>query len=237
MIRIAIADDHPLLRQGIINYIQKDNIKVVLEAGDGSELLEKLNHVYENGEIIDVVILDISMKPMSGTECLPIISKSYPDIKTIIMSTSDEHQIIKEHWDLDIACYIIKTNGPSTLVDAINGVHQRGIFITDEMLPIIRGKSLGNEEVDIIQRRKEKLNITDREIEMMELMFYKEYSSKMLADHWEITHGAVDNAKNRLYNKFRDVGEYIHGELGLMRVAVQYGYVDIDRIGEDPKKE
>lgn len=237
MIRVAVADDHPLLRKGIINQIEGEDLKVVLEACEGQDLLNKLENFKKIGDTVDVIVLDITMKDkhgngMNGTECLPILTKDYPDTKVIIMSFNNENQVINHHWDLGASCYLLKSQGAGDLLEAIKEVYKKGFFVTDEMLPAIQGNSDYNKEVDIIQERKKKIKISESELTMMELMFYKEYSSKMLADHLGITHGAVDNKKNRLYNKFRDVGDFIHGELGLMRVAVQYGYVAINRIGK-----
>lgn len=226
MIRVAIADDHPLLRAGIIDHIQRDNVNVVLQAKDGKDLLEKLKNLYEKGERVDVLILDVEMEPMSGTECLPILKEIYPTIKTIVLSQYTSHQVINDHLELGANCYLLKTKAPLLLIKAINEVYHNGRFRTDTMFDAM---------LDARQNpsnHQEKPNLSDREIEMIELIFYKEYSSEELADHFtengeKITPSAVENAKTRLYNKFGKKEGQIRGVAGLIREAIKYGYLDI----------
>ena len=119
MIKIGIADDHPFLRKGIINLLEEEGLEIAFEAGNGEEVLELLRRSENYQELVDVLILDINMKPISGTECLKILADEFPELKVIMISNFDDPYVIKEHWDLGAACYVLKTQGPEHVADAI----------------------------------------------------------------------------------------------------------------------
>ena len=226
MIRVAIADDHPLLRAGIIDHIQRDHVEVVLQANDGKELLEKLKEMYGKGKAIDVIILDVEMEPMSGTACLPILKDTYPDIKTIVLSQYTSPQIINEHLDLGANCYLLKAKAPAFLIKAIHEVHHNGRFRTDEMFDALLDARKNPTDPQQV------ISLSDREKKMIELIFYKEYSSKELAAEFGIVPGAIEDARVKLYNKFRANGENIRGVVGLIREAIRHGFLNIDELLE-----
>lgn len=224
MIKIGIADDHPILRSGIVKELASEGCQVLFEADDGSELLEKLASTKKAGTEVNVVVLDISMKPMNGTTCLKKIKELYEDVKVIIMSNFDDNFTIKEHWDLGASCYVLKTQGAEFIAKAIKEVHESGFYITSEMLPALTNTGLTSRKS---AEEKMKSKLTPKELEMINLMYFKEYSSKELGVHFKAKGpGGIDNAKSTLYKKFRNEGFYIHGELGLMRAAVQFKLID-----------
>ncbi len=81
-IKVGIVDDHSLLRQGIVSLLSKfDDIKIILEAANGEELLKVIpNHVP------DVLLLDLQMPMMNGIRTLKIINEKYPSVRILILS-------------------------------------------------------------------------------------------------------------------------------------------------------
>jgi len=87
-IRVAIAEDHQILRQGIVALLEdEENLDLVFDIGNGIELIDKIK---ENP--IDVLILDLNMPKMDGESCLPIISELYPNLKIVaLLNPFDVH--------------------------------------------------------------------------------------------------------------------------------------------------
>ena len=91
--KVALVDDHELLRAGLARIIDKfDGYKVILEAGNGKEFIDSI----DKNNIPDVVLLDISMPVMDGYETAAWIGKNHPDLKILVLSMLDnESAIIK----------------------------------------------------------------------------------------------------------------------------------------------
>ena len=87
MIKIALADDHTILRKGLAEILSKfDNFEVVMEAGDGQELVDKLKTAKT---LPDICILDINMPVMNGYETANAIRKTWPDMNILALSMYD----------------------------------------------------------------------------------------------------------------------------------------------------
>jgi DNA-binding NarL/FixJ family response regulator len=124
---IVLADDHPLIRQGLRRIIDGcDDLKVVGEAGGGLELLELLNAV-----IPDIVILDISMSNLSGIEAVREIRTKYPEIKSLILSMHREylHQALSAGAD----GYLLKEDAERYLFSAIEDIRKGKTFLSPSL--------------------------------------------------------------------------------------------------------
>ena len=94
IIKIAIADDEVLIRQGIINILcQEENIELVFEAANGNELIAKLNTCLQ---VPDIILMDINMPDLNGIDTTTILSKQYPEIKIIALSSYNSLSFIKK---------------------------------------------------------------------------------------------------------------------------------------------
>ncbi|MCH2229626.1 MAG: response regulator transcription factor [Crocinitomicaceae bacterium] len=156
-INLAIADDHKILREAIISCLHKEDakIKFVLEAQDGSQLLEKIGN--SNASI---VLLDISMPVLDGWQTMQILNKKDPEIKVIILSMYNaEFQIIKG-IQLGARAVISKNSSVDKLIDAIYAVHTVGYYHDKKTSIALHQNALNsfseNKEVPSILTKREK---------------------------------------------------------------------------------
>lgn len=126
MIRILLADDHVLFREGLKQILGKHKeLRVLDEAGSGTEALEKIY-----SKRYDVVILDISMPGRSGLDILGEIRKEHPDLPVLILSMHPEDQYAVRVLRAGAAGYLTKESAASELITAIHKVASGGRYIS-----------------------------------------------------------------------------------------------------------
>ena len=124
-IRILAADDHPLIRAGLVSFLATEpGLDVVGEAGDGEEALEKYHALRP-----DVVLMDLSMPVMDGFAATRAIIEEYPDAKIIMLTTYGGDEDIHRSLDAGAVGYLVKDMVAKQVVDIIRAVHagRRGI--------------------------------------------------------------------------------------------------------------
>ena len=125
-IKVLIADDHTVVRQGLKHIIARDpNIKVVGEAENGKEVLEKIRMLD-----IDVVLMDIEMPMQNGIETLINLKITNPNLPVIILSIFAEEQYGLRLIQSGASSYLSKTCPPNQLLEAIHKVANGGKYIT-----------------------------------------------------------------------------------------------------------
>lgn len=118
MIKVLIADDHPLLRQGLRLILEEtEDIRVAEEAWDGEEVLDRLKN-----NSFDVMVLDINMPKKSGFEVLEELKARGNTIPVLILSTYSEDEYIDLAIKKGAAGYLTKEQAPEKLIDAIRDV-------------------------------------------------------------------------------------------------------------------
>ena len=133
MLKILIADDHPILRQGIKQIIEEaPDMEVTGEASNGAEVLTK---VYNNS--FDIIVLDITMPGRSGLEALKQLKKEKPKTPVIILSMHPEEQYAVRALKAGASGYLTKASAPEELVTAIRKVAQGGKYISATLAEIL----------------------------------------------------------------------------------------------------
>ena len=128
-IKIAIADDHELIRMGLTQIISDNNdFELVVEAANGAELLKKVDE-----ESIDIVLLDISMPEKNGWEVMEEIKQHHPDLKVIILSVSPEEDYAIQFYKAGAVGYMAKDSAQTELVQAIRKVANGGKYVSPNM--------------------------------------------------------------------------------------------------------
>jgi DNA-binding NarL/FixJ family response regulator len=129
MIRIVIADDHTIVREGLKQLLgAAGDIQVVAEAGDGHQAIE---HV--RGLEFDVLLLDMSMPGKSGIELIRQVHAEKPRLRVLVLSMHEEHQYAVRAIRAGAAGYLTKESASSQLVAAIRKVAAGGAFISAEV--------------------------------------------------------------------------------------------------------
>jgi DNA-binding NarL/FixJ family response regulator len=133
MIRILIADDHAIVRQGLRQIVSSDSqMNVVGEVQNGAELLDLVRK-----ETVDVVVLDISMPGRNGLEILKELKRDYPLLPVIVLSMYPEDQYAVRALKAGASGYMTKESAPEELVKAIRKAYQRGKYISPQVAELL----------------------------------------------------------------------------------------------------
>jgi DNA-binding NarL/FixJ family response regulator len=129
LIKVFICDDHTIFRQGVKMALStKDDIQIVGEAVDGSDLLYKLKNIKP-----DVILLDINMPNMDGMAVLPILksNEEYQNIKVIILSMHNQMSMVSKMMSLGANSYLTKSDDSELIYNAIVSCHKNEYFFNE----------------------------------------------------------------------------------------------------------
>lgn len=201
-IKIMIADDHVLLRQGIRNVLELEpDFQVIGEAGDGEQAVERAIALAP-----DILLLDINMPKFNGLEVIKKIIDHRLKIRIIVLTMHDDENYVIEVVKAGAVGYLLKDIEPGMLVAAIRTVYAGESFIYPTLAKKLFGEINRQQErkVEIartIERRKEE-RLTYREIEVLQ-MVCRGLSNQDLAKGLFLSEKTV---KNHLTNIFRKIG-------------------------------
>jgi len=137
VIKVAIADDHKIFRKGVILSLRPfTNIKFVLEAENGDQLLEGIP-VNEP----DVVLMDLRMPGKDGIETTRILSKQYPNIHVIVLSMYEDDRFVSHMMENGASGYLLKNAEPQEIRRAVMDVHEKGYYLNNFVNRILLKKS------------------------------------------------------------------------------------------------
>ena len=157
MIRVAIADDHPIVREGLRRIVSEDGgISVVGEASSAVELFRLLGSAP-----IDVVLLDVSMPGNTFVDTLKDLRRVHPSVKVLVISAHPEDQWAMRSLQAGAAGYLTKDHSPEQLVLAIRRVARGGKYVSETMAERLAGM------VDSGRTRAPHETLSDREFEVL----------------------------------------------------------------------
>jgi len=194
-IRIVIADDHSMIREGLKQLLELDgDILVVGEAKNGEECLELIEQEHP-----DVVLLDINMPVMNGLKMLEILRESNnKDQRVLILTIHNEIEYLMKANDIGVEGYVLKDSESAVLKKAIYKIHSGDNYIDFTMVPML------NEKIAQEREKVEEEKLTRREIEVLKLLaeglFNKEIAYKL-----SISEKTV---KNHVSNIFKKIGVF-----------------------------
>jgi len=158
MISILITDDHPIVRRGIRQLLEddlNDRFGPISEAGNGSELLEKLHY-----QDFDVILLDISLPGRSGLELIGEIRKFRPQTAVVILSIYPEEQYALRALKLGASGYLTKASAPDELIEAVLKASQGKKYISASLAEKVTFSLLEENEIPL----HEKLSVRELEV-------------------------------------------------------------------------
>src|SRR5574338_1134639 len=126
-IKVAIADDHKIFRDGIRMALKdKDYLKILWEAEDGKDLMHKLQI-----KVPDVVLMDIRMPEVDGINAISLIRKAYENLKIIVLTMYDDQEMISKMMEMGANAYLTKTTDPDEIYQAILTVMNDDFYFND----------------------------------------------------------------------------------------------------------
>jgi DNA-binding NarL/FixJ family response regulator len=212
-IRVLIADDHALVREGIRRVLDDDpGFDVVAEAADGKQAIAAVVETEP-----DVAILDISMPELSGLEAARRLRDRRPNLKVLILSMHDESEYVMRAVHAGAAGYLLKDDaGPALLRQAVRTVHAGDSFfspaVATRLTDALRGGSSGaGDPLELL---------TAREREVLRLVACGN-SNKQIAFELGISRRTVESHRESLMRKIE-----IRTVAGLTRFALEHGLLD-----------
>jgi two-component system, NarL family, nitrate/nitrite response regulator NarL len=211
-IRILLADDHPLVRQGIGSLLSRQpNLEIVGEAGDGREALAKIREV-----IPDMVLLDIDMPHMSGLAVAEILRKELPQIRVLILSMHQQPEYVLRILESGAQGYVLKESPVEELVKAIEAVNVGETYFAPDIAKValnqfVSGNGNGPDLRALTQREREVL-----------IHVAEGCSNKEIAQVLNVGVRTVETHRERIMRKLD-----IHSIAGLTRFAIAKGMITL----------
>ncbi|MCK5010585.1 MAG: response regulator transcription factor [Deltaproteobacteria bacterium] len=215
-IKVVVADDHTILRQGIKALLDnQEGIEVMGEAKDGREAIKTIEEL-----LPDVILMDIAMPGLNGLEATRRIKKKFPKTKVVVLTMHANEEYIFQILNAGADGYLVKETAFQDLISAINAVHKGEAF----MSPSISKKVM----TDYIQRAQgeEKVGfdtLTTREREILQLVA-EGNSNKKIAEALFISPKTVETHRAHIMDKLN-----IHDRAGLIKYAIRKGMINLDK--------
>ena len=210
MIRIVIADDHTILREGLKQLLASaEGIEVVGEAVDGHEVMERVRNVE-----FDVLLLDLSMPGKSGMELIRQVKSERPRLRILVLSMHAEQQYAVRAVRAGASGYLTKESAATQLVAAIRKVAAGGAFISPEVAEQLALRAMPQAE------GPPHAALSDREYEVFRLLVSGKTVTD-IADRLNLSVKTVSTHKARLLEK---MGMATQGDL--IRYAIGHGLTD-----------
>jgi DNA-binding NarL/FixJ family response regulator len=194
-IKVAIADDHKIFRKGVILSLRLySNIKFVLEADNGQDLLDGLAAAEP-----DVVLMDLRMPGKDGIEATKSISKHYPGIKVLVLSMYEDERFVYHLMENGANGYLLKSAEPNEIRRAIMEVQEKGYYLNNFVNRILLKKSHARQKV--IPSLNSEITLSDKEKDVLRFICM-EFTAAEIAQKMEISPRTVEAIKDRLMERF-----------------------------------
>lgn len=213
-ITVVLADDHPIVRQGLRHLLENDpEFHVVGEAGDGIETI-RLTEALKP----DVLVVDMMMPGLNGLEVLRQLKRISPLTHAIVLSMQSVNAYVVEALNLGADGYVLKDTGPSELINAIHAVTQGSRYISEKLLERLEtnGRNVEDAPMDTYQ------TLTAREREILQLTVEGK-SSTEIGEKLVISPRTVEVHRSKLMKKLA-----LHNQTELIRYAIKRGILPMD---------
>lgn len=212
-VRVLLADDHTLVRAGFRSVLAQLGVQITGEASDGREAIRLIEQ-----EKPDLVFMDISMPGLNGLEALSYISKSFPDVKVVILSAHAGEEYILQALRAGAKGYLLKESHPGEFTLAIQTVMRGDVYLT---------RLVADEFADYLQRVGQTVNpldkLTPRQRQVLQLLA-EGRTTQDIAGILYVSPKTVETHRSELMERLD-----IYDIPGLVRFAVRVGLVSSDR--------
>ena len=211
MIKILLADDHSIVREGLKRIIEESGeMEIVAEAPDGETAFEQALK-----QEIDVAVIDISMPGMDGLEVVTRLKEHCPNLPVLILTMHDEEQYVVRAVEAGAMGYVTKQSAPEQLVDAIKKIHSGSRYLTEKAsealaLRVIRGNSKTPTE-----------SLSMRELQVLRLLALG-HTNHEIAETYNIGIKTVDTYRFRILKKLN-----LRNNAEMSRFAIQNKLVEV----------
>ncbi len=205
--RVLVADDHPVVRQGLKSLLTREGFSVVGEAADGREALRQVEATHP-----EVALLDLAMPGLNGLDAAREIMQNSAETKVVILTQHKEEPYVLEALRAGVHGYVLKSQSVTDVVQAIRDVTRGKLYVSPAISEVVVSAYRG-------QSRLPADLLTTREREVLQLVAEGK-STKQIAEILGIAQKTAESHRSHLMVKLG-----IHQVAGLVRYAVRRGLV------------
>ena len=202
-LRILLAEDHAIVRQGVKQLLTHEGYSVVAEAADGREAVRLARE-----HCPDIAVLDLGMPLLNGVDAARQILKVSPSTKPILLTFKKEVPYVLAAFRAGAKGYVLKTHGASDLFEAIRKVAGGTVYISPDLSEVVP---------QILSKDSTDDPLTPREREVLQLVAEGK-TTKEIAALLEVSFNTAESHRNRIMKKLN-----IHETAGLVRYAIRRG--------------
>ena len=211
-IKLAIVDDHKILREGIkASLINKIDIDIVFEAENGEDFLEKLKY-----QLVDVVLLDIKMPKIDGIEVLTTIKKLNSDIKVIILTMFDTESYVLKLMDLKANGYLLKNSDPQEIYNAIKYSVDFGYYFPEFVKNLLLKRTVSQKKINP-KNNEFIIEFTQKEVDIIRLIS-EQKTSVQIGKEMFLSPRTIDGIKAKLIERTK-----VDNTIGLIVYCYKHG--------------
>jgi len=200
VIKLAITDDHALIREGLIRILSyEDDLQIEIESNSGEDLISKLHN-----NMVDIVLLDINMEKLDGVETLSLIRKIWPDLKVIFLTVEKQRRTIKEVLELGANGYVLKESAGSEITSAIRAVYSGKRYIDKSLIESVIIDEF-SEEREILKK------LSARELSVL-IKLSEGKKNKEIGEELFLSEKTVKNYVTSIFKKI-NVEDRVHAAL------------------------
>jgi len=212
-IRVLIADDHSIVREGLKQILSKEqDIDVIGEAVDGRDALAKIKALRP-----DVVLLDISMPELSGLEVATVVKNTLPETKLVVLSMHGDESSVRRILAAGAKCYVLKASPSKDILEAIRSAYRNTFFLSAQLKETVIQSYINPADAPSTRGYD---RLTEREQQIFRLVAQGN-STRQIADFLCISIKTVEKHRTNIMSKLR-----IHDRFELLKYAIKIGVVD-----------
>lgn len=195
-IRIVLADDHALVRNGIKAMLENEqDLLVTGEAGNGNEALEVAKEMKP-----DILVLDIRMPGMSGLEAAAKLKSYSPKTKAVILSMHDTEDYVLQALDAGAYGYMLKDTDKNEFVKALKQIHGGSKYFSGDVSNVLANRLLGNKRVVKSAAKVDSYNLSKREKEILRMVVDGK-QNKQIADQLDKSVRTIETHRFNIMKK------------------------------------
>jgi two-component system, NarL family, response regulator NreC len=214
-IRILIADDHAVFRNGLKVLLEKESdIEVIGEAGNGFDTVRMATETD-----LDVLLLDVSMPGLPGSKVAETVLKSKPKLAIVVLTMHEDEYYLQEFLRLGVRAYVLKKSTGTDVVQAIRAAQKGEQYIDPALAGLLVSSYVGRQPA---KEKPERLNLlTGREIEVLTLLAFG-HTNAEIAEKLHISERTVETHRTNIMTKME-----FKSRAELVRFAIDNGILKL----------
>ncbi len=217
MIKVILAEDHNIVRNGIRNLLEQDgSFTIIGEAPNGAEVL----NLIARGHVPDLLLADMNMPELGGIEVAGQLKASHPQIKTILLTMLDHEKYVVKAFKAGVSGYLLKNVSSNELVFALKHVHIDGRYVCNELALRFLDHLMNRSDMTENADQDLSVELSKRETEVLTLIA-EGYTNQEIADRLFTSKRTIEGYRQSMIEKTGT-----RNTAALIRFALQNGIVN-----------